>query len=174
MNRKLTESRKRLLNGISTLGIVCNQWGDTGKGKMVDFFADWADVIARGTGGANAGHTISIRGREHIFHLIPSGILHDSEGKTNIIGSGVALDPSIVCEELEILESEGLTHEHLLISQNAKLVLPQHLVMDRAKESDSAGKVHAGHGRIRQACRCSSAGGGEVVRCAAGPARGQK
>ncbi len=141
MNRKLTESRKRLLNGISTLGIVCNQWGDTGKGKMVDFFADWADVIARGTGGANAGHTISIRGREHIFHLIPSGILHDSEGKTNIIGSGVALDPSIVCEELEILESEGLTHEHLLISQNAKLVLPQHLVMDRAKESDSAGKI---------------------------------
>jgi adenylosuccinate synthase len=130
------------LNNILTLSIVCNQWGDTGKGKIVDLFAEWADIIARGTGGANAGHTIEINGKVYVFHLVPSGILWDGEGKINIIGRGVALDPRIVIEELGILREEGKSYNKLQISLNAHLVLPQHLVMDRVKESDlSTGRI---------------------------------
>ena len=140
MTYKLTKAVARLLKGVKTLGIICNQWGDTGKGKFVDFFSDWAHVIARGTGGANAGHTISLSGKEHIFHLVPSGILYDADGKINIIGTGTAIDPGIVRHELGLLEKEKLPYDHLLISKDAKLVLPQHLVMDRARES-GAGKI---------------------------------
>src|SRR3989338_609777 len=105
-------NQAHILNGVRTLGVVCNQWGDTGKGKFIDFFSEWADVIARGTGGANAGHTICLGGKEYVFHLIPSGILHDGAGKTNIIGSGVAFAPAIISGELAILRKEGLTYNH--------------------------------------------------------------
>ncbi|MES2409286.1 MAG: adenylosuccinate synthetase [Patescibacteria group bacterium] len=135
------ESRDKLLSGVNTLAIVCNQWGDTGKGKFVDYFADWADIIARGTGGANAGHTIRIKDHEYIFHLVPSGILYDNMGKINIIGSGVAFDPNIIAEELEILKKERLSFDNLLFSRNALLVLPQHLVIDRVKEINTEGKI---------------------------------
>ena len=137
----LNERITSLLDGVKTLAVVCNQWGDTGKGKYVDYFAEWADVIARGTGGANAGHTISLGGKEHVFHLVPSGILHDGNGKINIIGTGVAFDPGIVCSELKIISDEGLTYKNMRISRNAKLVLPQHLVLDRVRESSSDGKI---------------------------------
>ena len=126
----------KLLNNVSTLAIVCTQWGDTGKGKFVDYFAaEWADIIARGTGGANAGHTIMFDGKTHVFHLVPSGILHDSAGKMNLIGSGVAFDPRIFCGELAILKQEGLSYNNLFVALNAKLVLPQHLLLDRLRES---------------------------------------
>ncbi len=124
----------RILKGIKCVAITCLQWGDTGKGKIVDALASWAHVIARGTGGANAGHTICLGGAEHIFHLVPSGILHDREGKVNIIGSGVALDPGIIGEELALLDSAGLPYNNLAISHRAHLVLPQHLLLDRLKE----------------------------------------
>jgi len=129
----------RLLDGVSTLAIVCTQWGDTGKGKFVDFFAEWADIIARGTGGANAGHTIVIGGKTYVFHLIPSGILYDSAGKINVIGNGVAFDPRILIEELAILAQEGLSFNNLLIAHNARLVLPQHILMDRLRENSLDG-----------------------------------
>lgn len=125
----------RLLDGVWTLAIICTQWGDTGKGKFVDFFAEWADIIARGTGGANAGHTIVINGKTYIFHLIPSGILHDSSGKSNVIGSGVACDPRILIEELETLAEENMSFNNLAIAYNARLVMPQHILMDRLRES---------------------------------------
>ena len=131
----------KLLNGVNTLGIVCNQFGDTGKGKFVDIFASWADIIARGTGGANAGHTIKLGETEHVFHLIPSGILYDAEGKINIIGTGAAFDPLVIMEEIELLKSAGSTYKNLLISRKAHLVMPQHLLMDRIKESKSDGKI---------------------------------
>ena len=127
-------SLENLLNNVDTLAIVCNQWGDTGKGKFVDYFSDWADIIARGTGGANAGHTIFIDGKKYVFHIIPSGITHDRDGKINIIGSGVAFDPRVVIEELNTLDREGLSYNNLKIAFNSKLVLPQHIVMDRLKE----------------------------------------
>jgi adenylosuccinate synthase len=136
-----SESRDKLLSNVKTLAIVCNQWGDTGKGKFVDYFAEWADIIARGTGGANAGHTIIIGDKEYIFHLVPSGILYDKEGKVNIIGTGAAIDPRVVSEELDILKREGLTFQNLKISKDAKLVMPQHLLVDRAKERSLEGKI---------------------------------
>ena len=130
------------LNGVSTLAIVCTQWGDTGKGKFVDYLAEeWADIIARGTGGANARHTIRLGSKTHVFHLIPSGILHDGDGKTNIIGNGVAFDPRIFSQELAILRREGMPYNNLLVALNARLVLPQHLLVDRLNESSSSGKI---------------------------------
>lgn len=129
------KSPTSLLNNVSTLAIVCSQWGDSGKGKFVDLFSDWADVIARGTGGANAGHTIKIGEEIRVFNLLPSGILHDGDGKINVIGSGVAFDPKIACNELEALGREGKRPERLRISHAAHLVLPQHILMDRLRET---------------------------------------
>lgn len=130
-----------LLRDIRTLAIVCTQWGDTGKGKFVDFFAGWADIIARGTGGANAGHTIVLNGVQYIFHLVPSGILYDSQGKINIIGNGTVIDPGVILHELEILQQTGLPYNNLRISGNAKLVLPQHILLDRVRECGADGKI---------------------------------
>ncbi len=124
-----------LIGNKKTVAIVCNQWGDTGKGKFVDYFAEWADIIARGTGGANAGHTICHSGKTIAFHLVPSGITY--EGKINILGNGVAFDPKLFLEELEVLEREGISYNNLFISHKAHLVLPQHLLLDRLKESSS-------------------------------------
>lgn len=131
----------RLLSSVDVLAVVCNQWGDTGKGKFVDYFAPWADIIARGTGGANAGHTIRLKDKEYIFHLIPSGILHDGMGKINVIGNGVAFDPKVACAELTILAKEGLSFRNLQIAYNARLVLPQHLVLDCVKEGASDSRI---------------------------------
>jgi len=129
---------KKFVGNATTVAVVCNQWGDTGKGKFVDLLGDWADVIARGTGGANAGHTVRTGERQYVFHLIPSGILHDANGKINIIGSGTAFDPRVACEELDILDKAGLSHSRLFIAHNARLVLPQHIVLDRVGESNAA------------------------------------
>ncbi len=131
----LEEKTKKLLRDAKTVAVVCNQWGDTGKGKLVDFFADWADIIARGTGGANAGHTIMIKGKKYVVHLVPSGITYDSQSKINILGEGVAFDPITMQQELEILDQERLSFDNLMISRNAKLVLPQHIALDRLENT---------------------------------------
>jgi adenylosuccinate synthase len=133
------EAIKKFIGNATTVAVVCNQWGDTGKGKFVDLLSEWADVVARGTGGANAGHTIRLGERQYIFHLIPSGILRDAAGKVSVIGSGTAFDPRAACEELEMLDAAGLSYSNLFIAQNAKLVLPQHIVLDRVRESDAKG-----------------------------------
>jgi len=137
------QSLENFLKNVKTLAVVCNQWGDTGKGKFVDYFAEWADIIARGTGGANAGHTIKIKDKTYIFHLIPSGIIYDSEKKINIIGNGVAFDPKVAIGEIELLDKFGLSYNNLNIAYNSKLVLPQHLVIDRIKEAGTGkgGKI---------------------------------
>jgi adenylosuccinate synthase len=142
----------KLLKGKKTIAVVCNQWGDTGKGKFVDYFGEWADIIARGTGGANAGHTIRLGNKEHIFHLIPSGILYDAKGKINIIGNGVAFDPAVVEHEMSLLKKSGCSFKNLLFSKDAHLVLPQHLLLDRIKESkagsDKIGTTGRGIGPV--------------------------
>lgn len=130
-----------LLQGKRTIGVICRQFGDTGKGKFVDYFAEWADIIARGTGGANAGHTIKLGSNEYIFHLIPSGILYDKDGKINIIGGGTAFDPGIVCTELQALRTEGLSYDNLFFSHRAKLVLPHHMLLDRLRDAGGSGKI---------------------------------
>jgi adenylosuccinate synthase len=136
-----------LVRGKKVIAVVCTQWGDTGKGKLVDLFADWSDMVIRGTGGANAGHTIAGDGKRHAFHLNPSGSLRDCQRKKSIIGSGVAPDPHILMQEIAILEREELSWEHLYISHRAKLVLPQHLVVDRIRESDATAEKIGTTGR---------------------------
>jgi adenylosuccinate synthase len=121
--------------GVRTAAVVDLQFGDAGKGKFVDSLGEWADVIARGTGGANAGHTIKLGEQTSVFHLVPSGILWDKEGKLNLIGRGVALDPRILASELGELARSGGTYEGLRISHRAHLVLPVDVALDRLRES---------------------------------------
>lgn len=127
------------LRNARVVAVVDNQFGDTGKGKFVDLLAERSDVIARGTGGANAGHTVCCNGRRFSFHLLPSGILCDADGKVNIIGNGVAVDPRVVCHELDTLADMGMSTNGLRVAYNAKLVLPQHLLLDRIRERAMAG-----------------------------------
>lgn len=133
-----------MLDKKQVISVVCNQWGDTGKGKFVDLFSDWADIIVRGTGGANAGHTICVDGKKLITHLIPSGILYDNQGKTTVLGSGVALDPKVLIDEINLVKKNNGTVDNLKISHNAKLVLPMHILMDKisaaAKDIGSTGR----------------------------------
>ncbi|MGE5426102.1 MAG: adenylosuccinate synthetase [Bacillota bacterium] len=130
--RKLTENCK-------TIAITCRQWGDTGKGKFVDLFADWADIIARGVGGDNAGHTICAGEKTLIMHLIPSGIFNDSKGKHNVIGSGVAFNPRSFLKEIETLDLAHLSHNRLSVAYNAKLILPTHGLLDKLREAVANG-----------------------------------
>ncbi len=118
--------------------VIGCQWGDEGKGKVVDLLAEKADVVARFQGGANAGHTIITEGRKFILHLIPSGILHP--GKICYIGNGVVLDPNCLIEELDALHKEGIeTAGRLFISPAANLVLPYHKWMDEVDEKRRGG-----------------------------------
>ena len=109
------------------------QWGDEGKGKIVDVFTPRYDVIARFQGGPNAGHTIIFGGRKHILHTIPSGIFHSD--KINVIGNGVIIDPFIFFKEVDRLREAGIRPEtNLFISRRAHLILPTHRLLDAALE----------------------------------------
>lgn len=110
------------------------QWGDEGKGKIVDVLAPRYDVVARFQGGPNAGHTIIFDGKKFVLHLIPSGIFHN--GKENLIGNGVVIDPIILRREIEGLNAAGVpVAERLLIARRANLILPTHKLLDAASES---------------------------------------
>lgn len=122
--------------------VVGCQWGDEGKGKIVDLLASDADIIARFQGGANAGHTLVVDGKKYVLHLIPSGIVQP--GKTCVIGNGVVLDPFGFKEELEFLAKHGISHKgRLFVSPAANLVLPYHKLID-AVEEDSRGTSSIG------------------------------
>jgi adenylosuccinate synthase len=115
------------------------QWGDEGKGKLVDFITPNYDIIARFQGGANAGHTLIFDGKKHVLHLIPSGIFRDN--CINIIGSGVVIDPIALVEEIKLLESHGVNVKpKLRISNKAHLILPTHRVLDKVSELDKGDK----------------------------------
>ncbi|MFI5304774.1 MAG: adenylosuccinate synthetase, partial [Nitrospiria bacterium] len=119
---------------MSTLIIVGAQWGDEGKGKIVDILSEEADLIVRYGGGHNAGHTVMVNNETFILHLIPSGILH--KGKICIIGNGVVLDPAAFIEEKEILIKKGIEiSRNLWISKNAHLIMPYHRAIDRESEN---------------------------------------
>ena len=114
--------------------VIGSQWGDEGKGKVIDFLTETADVVARSQGGSNAGHTVIAKGQKYVLHLIPSGILW--EGKVNIIGNGVVINPTSLVEEIEYLREKGvsITPQNLLISDRAHVVLPIHKEIDGAQE----------------------------------------
>lgn len=113
--------------------VVGLQWGDEGKGKIVDVLSENADVVARYQGGHNAGHTVVINNEKFILHLIPSGILY--KNKLCLIGNGVVVDPAALIEEIEGLKKRGVeVGKNMLLSKNAHLIMPYHIIMDRENE----------------------------------------
>jgi len=119
---------------MSNVVIVGAQWGDEGKGKVVDLFTSWADVVVRYQGGANAGHTLVVGGVKTVLHLVPSGVLH--AGKRCFIGNGVVVDPEALEDEIELLKSRGLLSDptQLVVSENAHVILPYHKRIDVGRE----------------------------------------
>src|SRR3954462_13857986 len=121
--------------------IVGAQWGDEGKGKVIDLLAEQAELIVRFQGGNNAGHTI-VRGDETFkFHLVPSGILYP--GKTCAIGNGVVVDPAVLTEEIDALRRRNVDISGLRVSANAHLIMPYHKLLDHAGEA-KLGKLQIG------------------------------
>jgi len=126
--------------------IVGAQWGDEGKGKIVDLLSKDADIVARYQGGANAGHTIEFDDKHYVLHLIPSGILND--GVKCVIGNGVVIDPVALMEEIKMLEDNNIDVEgRLFISHKAHLIMPYHKRIDQARESASTDKAIGTTGR---------------------------
>jgi adenylosuccinate synthase len=118
------------------------QWGDEGKGKIVDVLTNNYNIIARFQGGPNAGHTLVFNGKKHVLHTIPSGIFHDEA--TNLVGNGVVIDPVIFKKELDKLEEQDVDYrKSLLISRKAHIILPTHRLLDAASEA-SKGKAKIG------------------------------
>lgn len=114
--------------------VVGTQWGDEGKGKVVDLLAEKSQAIVRFQGGNNAGHTLVVNGDKFIFHLVPSGVLH--QGKTCFIGNGVVVDPAVLLEEMEKLNQRGIDAgpEKIRISERAHVIMPYHQALDMARE----------------------------------------
>ena len=123
--------------------VVGSQWGDEGKGKIVDWLSDQADVVVRFQGGHNAGHTLVINGKVFKLRLLPSGIVR--EGKISILGNGVVIDPWALLDEIKDIKKQGInvTPENFMISESASLILPFHREMDEIRE-DAAGKEKVG------------------------------
>jgi adenylosuccinate synthase len=119
---------------MANVVVVGTQWGDEGKGKIVDLLAKYADFVVRFQGGNNAGHTMVISGEQFIFHLIPSGIL---QNKICVIGNGVVVDPAVLLEEIDRLNSRGIKvePEKFKISEKAHLIMPYHKAVDIAREN---------------------------------------
>ncbi|HLK43433.1 MAG TPA: adenylosuccinate synthetase, partial [Thermoleophilia bacterium] len=111
---------------------VGTQWGDEGKGKVVDMLAERADVIARYQGGNNAGHTLVLGDETFKLRLVPSGILHP--GKTCVLGNGCVIDPEVLIAELDELEQRGVDTSNIRVSGNAHLIMPWHRIIDADSE----------------------------------------
>ncbi|MCG8557489.1 MAG: adenylosuccinate synthase [Proteobacteria bacterium] len=123
---------------MSVVVITGAQWGDEGKGKVVDIYSRFVDQVVRFGGGANAGHTLVVSGRKRVFHLLPSGALR--ENVDCVLGRGMVIDPEVLVEELAELErAVPLQPSGLLVSERAHLVLPQHLLVDELRERGSGG-----------------------------------
>src|SRR5512136_1018815 len=120
---------------MANVAIVGTQWGDESKGKVVDLYAENAEVIARYQGGNNAGHTIVVKGEQTILHLIPSGILHDH--KICVIGNGVVVDPQVLLQEIDELNQRRMFPDNtrLFISKTSHIIMPYHKRIDLAREA---------------------------------------
>ena len=132
---------------MANVAVVGTQWGDEGKGKIVDLYTLEADVVARFQGGNNAGHTIVVKGKTTILHLIPSGILHDH--KICIIGNGVVFDPKVFLQELKELKEGGIfpSSTKLYVSEKTHVIMPYHRSLDQAREARNTGKKIGTTGR---------------------------
>jgi len=131
---------------MANVVIIGTQWGDEGKGKIVDLLAEYADIVVRFQGGNNAGHTMVVNGQQFISHLVPSGIL---QGKTCMIGNGVVVDPEVLLKEFDRLNEKGIniTPDNLKISERAHVIMPYHKAIDRAREKKKGDKKIGTTGR---------------------------
>ncbi len=131
---------------MANIVVVGAQWGDEGKGKIVDLLTEGVDVVARYQGGHNAGHTVVINNEKFVLHLIPSGILH--KGKACIIGNGVVIDPKALIDELEGLKKRGIhAGKNLFISETAHVIMPYHVALDQKSEQIKGSKKIGTTGR---------------------------
>ncbi|MDP3286500.1 MAG: adenylosuccinate synthetase, partial [Desulfobacterales bacterium] len=119
---------------MANIVIIGTQWGDEGKGKIVDLLAEYADMVVRFQGGNNAGHTMVVNGEKFISHLVPSGIL---QKKTCIIGNGVVVDPKVLLDEIDYLKAKGVRVDpgNLMICEKTHVIMPYHMNIDVASES---------------------------------------
>src|SRR5271170_3990022 len=121
---------------MANVAVVGAQWGDEGKGKIVDWLSERAEVVVRFQGGHNAGHTLVVGGQTYKLSLLPSGVVR---GKLSIIGNGVVVDPWALLAEIERVGAQGVkvTPETLKVAENAALILPLHAMIDKAREEAS-------------------------------------
>ena len=119
--------------------IVGTQWGDEGKGKIVDVLAQKADMIVRFQGGDNAGHTVIVQGKKHVLHLLPRGVLNPDA--LCVIGPGVVCNPFVLLKEMETLKQGGLTCDHIIISDRAQMLMPYHCYQDELEEQSASHKI---------------------------------
>ncbi|MBQ2696149.1 MAG: adenylosuccinate synthase [Clostridia bacterium] len=117
---------------MATKVVIGAQWGEEGKGKIIDILAQQSEVVVRSQGGNNAGHTVEADGKQYKLHLVPSGILNPET--LNIIGNGVVVDPGVLLEELDMLKSQGVVTDNLKIDLRAHIIMPYHLVLDGLME----------------------------------------
>src|ERR1700690_2035784 len=126
---------------MANVVVVGSQWGDEGKGKIVDWLSEQADIVVRFQGGHNAGHTLVINGTTYKLSLLPSGVVRP--GKLSIIGNGVVVDPWAFVDEMERLKGQGVAvpPANLMIAENAALILPLHRELDQLRESASTQRI---------------------------------
>ncbi len=131
---------------MANVVVIGTQWGDEGKGKIVDLLAEFADVVVRFQGGNNAGHTMVIKGEKFINHLVPSGII---QGKTCLLGNGMVIDPAVLLKEMDFLAGKGLPTgpDQVKISETAHLILPYHRSIDLAREEKQGARQIGTTGR---------------------------
>ena len=118
---------------MSAVVVMGTQWGDEGKGKIVDYLAEQSDVVVRFQGGSNAGHTVTVEGKEFKLRLLPSGILY--KGKTCVIANGVVVDPEVLLQEMDGMTAQGIAVDGIRISNRAHVILPYHKLMDELLET---------------------------------------
>jgi adenylosuccinate synthase len=149
LNNDILQTNEQIQEkSMASVVVVGTQWGDEGKGKIVDILTRYADCIVRFQGGNNAGHTLVVHGKKFVFHIIPSGILYDD--KVCMIGNGVIIDPAVLLTEMDKLAGKGLevTPRRMMISENAHLIMPYHQSLDQAREASlGAGKKIGTTGR---------------------------
>ncbi len=137
---------------MSAVVVMGSQWGDEGKGKIVDYLAQQADTVVRYQGGSNAGHTVAVNGEEYKLRLLPSGILY--KGKHCVVGNGVVVDPKVMLEEMDAMEQRGIDVSGIRLSNRAHVVLPYHALMDGLSEelrgNDKIGTTKRGIGPCYQ------------------------
>ena len=123
---------------MSSVVIIGSQWGDEGKGKIVDYLAEQAHIVVRYSGGSNAGHTVVNEGREYKLHLLPSGILYSD--KLCVIANGVVIDPKVILEEIALINAQGVSTKNLRISDRAHVIMPYHQKLDSLQEANKGDK----------------------------------